>query len=100
MFYDSPENRKLNTIIESISAVGETIPPYIIINGRRKMDNWFNDDLDPEITIDTSDTGYIFMTTSSLEEIHYSQLLAKSASSRFGAYNVRYSLTSTVHVQF
>jgi len=32
MFYYSPKNRKLNTIIKSISAVGETIPPYIIIN--------------------------------------------------------------------
>jgi len=33
------ENLKLNTIIESISIVGETIPLYIIINGQRRMDN-------------------------------------------------------------
>src|SRR5271169_632288 len=41
----------MNTIIESI-------PPYIIINGKRRMDNWFNDNLDLETIIDMSDTGY------------------------------------------
>jgi len=58
LFFDSPENRKMNTVIESISAVGETIPPYIIINGKRRMDNWFNSGLDSEIIIDISDSGY------------------------------------------
>jgi hypothetical protein len=48
----------MNTIIKSISAVGDTIPPYIIINGKRQMDNWFNTNLDPETVIDISDTGY------------------------------------------
>ena len=37
LFFNSPENRKLNTIIETVSAVGESIPPYIIIKGRRRM---------------------------------------------------------------
>ena len=58
LFFNSPENRKLNTIIETISAVGESIPLYIIIKGRRRMDNWFNNNLDSDIIIDTSDSGY------------------------------------------
>jgi DDE superfamily endonuclease len=58
LFFNSPENRKMNMIIESISAVSEKIPPNIIINGKRRMDNWFNTNLDPETIINISDTGY------------------------------------------
>ena len=58
MFFNSLENRKSNTIIKSIFVVSETIPLYIIINGRRRIDNWFNNQLNPETVIDISDTRY------------------------------------------
>jgi len=48
----------MNTIIKSIFTVSEIIPPYIIINGKRRMDNWFNTNLDLDTIIDISDTGY------------------------------------------
>jgi hypothetical protein len=83
MFFDSPENRKSNTIIESVSAVGDTIPPYIIINGRRRMDNWFNDQLDPETVIDMSDTGYMNNQIGLNFLKHFIEHIESSSSSRY-----------------
>jgi hypothetical protein len=48
----------MNTIIQSISAVVDTIPPSIIINKKRRIDNWFNNNLDLETAIYISDTRY------------------------------------------
>jgi len=42
MFFDSLANRKSSTVIEAISATGRTIPLYIILAGKRRMQNWFN----------------------------------------------------------
>ena len=58
MFFDNLKNHKSNTIIKSISVVSETIPLYIIINGQRRMDNWFNDQLNLKTIINISDTRY------------------------------------------
>jgi hypothetical protein len=57
-FFNSPENRKSNTVIEFISAGGSSLPLFIIIKGSRIMDNWFLNNLHNKTTIITSDSGY------------------------------------------
>ena len=37
----SPEDRKLVTVIEGISAIGYAVPPTVIIAGDKYMENWF-----------------------------------------------------------
>jgi hypothetical protein len=58
MFFDSPENRKSSTVIEAISATGRKIAPYIILAGKRRMQNWFNSNLTPTTVFDMSDKGF------------------------------------------
>lgn len=48
----------MNTVIKSISVVKDTIPPYIIIYKKRRIDNQQNDNLDLKTIVDISDTGY------------------------------------------
>jgi hypothetical protein len=66
-----------------VSAVGDTIPPYVIINGRRRMDNWFNDRLDPEIVIDISDSGYTNNEIGLSFLRHFIEHTQSSSSSRY-----------------
>ena len=58
MFFNSPENRKSSTIIEAISATGRTILLYIILAGKRRMQNWFNSKLESSTIFDMSDSGF------------------------------------------
>jgi hypothetical protein len=46
------------TLVEAISAGGETIPPLIIITGRVIMEGWF-DYTEKGSSIGISETGYI-----------------------------------------
>jgi hypothetical protein len=57
-FFNSPENRKSNTVIEFISAGSSFLPLFIIIKGSRIIDNWFLNNLYNETTIITSNSGY------------------------------------------
>jgi hypothetical protein len=56
LFFDIPENPKLVTIIEAISATRKTILLYIILQGRWRMENWFNKYLALNTTFDMSDS--------------------------------------------
>jgi len=58
MFFDSPANRKSSTMIEAISATSRTILLYIILAGKRRMQNWFNSRLESQTTLDTSESGF------------------------------------------
>ena len=58
LFFNSPENCKSSTVIEAISVTRKTIPPYIILQGQQKMENWFNKKLDGETSLDMSDSGF------------------------------------------
>jgi len=58
MFFDSPENQQSSTIIIAISATEQTIVPYIILAGKRRMQNWFNSELLPTTVLDMSDKGF------------------------------------------
>ena len=41
LYTPSPENRLSITILETVSAVGRTIPPVLIIPGKIHMDSWY-----------------------------------------------------------
>ena len=58
MFFNSLANRKLSTVIEAISATGQTIAPYMIMASKRRMQNWFNDNLDLASIFDISESGF------------------------------------------
>jgi hypothetical protein len=59
-FYSiSPENRKSLTIIECINAAGhKPIPPVLIIQGQRLMQNWVQPGLPAGTLIKTSENGF------------------------------------------
>jgi hypothetical protein len=52
------ENRKSVTVIESICANGTTIPPIIIVQGRRHMESWYSEKLTGDELVLLSETGY------------------------------------------
>jgi DDE superfamily endonuclease len=58
MYTSSPENRKSLTIIETIKASGNALPPLVICPGKQVMDNWIHDNLTGEETITNSPTSY------------------------------------------
>ena len=55
----NPENRNYITSVECISSAGETIPPMLLVSGVNILYKWCqNNDLDGEIVIGTTETGY------------------------------------------
>jgi hypothetical protein len=55
----SPENRKSLTIIESVNAAGhKLIPPVLIIQEQRLMQNWVQPELPAETLIKTSENEF------------------------------------------
>ena len=60
-FYSiSPENRKSLIIIESINDAGHQPPsPVLIMQGRRIMQNWFQEGLPTGTLIEVSESGFI-----------------------------------------
>ena len=60
VYTPSPENRKSLTIIETIRGDGmKPLPPFVITPGKKIMDNWIDQNLIGNETIDCSPTGYI-----------------------------------------
>jgi hypothetical protein len=53
-----PENYLSVTIIECISADGNTIPPVIIVPGIRIIVSWFNNNITRHELIIVSESGY------------------------------------------
>ena len=54
-----PDNRDYITSVESINSAGEVIPPMLIISGVHILHKWCQEnDLDEEVLIGTSETGY------------------------------------------
>ena len=58
MYTGIPENRKSLTIIESVSANGQAIPPVVIVPGWKHMENWFSAHMTGHELITLSPTGY------------------------------------------
>jgi len=58
MYIEAPENRQSLTILETISAAGLSIPPFLIIQGKLHMENWYHRNLKGEERITVSDSGY------------------------------------------
>jgi hypothetical protein len=58
MYIEAPENRQSLTILETISAAGLSIPPFLIIQGKLHMESWYHKNLQGEESIAVSDSGY------------------------------------------
>ena len=58
LYTPSPENRLSITILETVSTVGEVIPPVLVIPGKIHMDSWYHSNLDSTELFLLSDTGY------------------------------------------
>ncbi|ODN84914.1 hypothetical protein L202_00765 [Cryptococcus amylolentus CBS 6039] len=46
------------TVIEAVNASGDTIPPQIVLPGKRMMCSWFDNDLPDDALVACSDTGH------------------------------------------
>ncbi len=53
-----PNNRELLSAIECINGVGGEIPPFLIVTGTNILAPWFLNDLDPNVAVTTSETGF------------------------------------------
>ncbi|KFZ23918.1 hypothetical protein V502_01603 [Pseudogymnoascus sp. VKM F-4520 (FW-2644)] len=58
LYTPSPENRTSITILETVSAVGGTIPPVLIIPGKIHMNSWYHPNLLGTELFLLSDTGF------------------------------------------
>jgi hypothetical protein len=70
IYLADPNNRELLTIIETISARGKAIIPFLILKGEILLEKYFNNDLNTELVFAISPTGYI-NNTLSLKYIKY-----------------------------
>ena len=55
----SPENRTLITILETVSAIGEVIPPVLVIPSKIHMDSWYHTELRGTELILLLDSGFL-----------------------------------------
>ena len=55
----SPEDREWVSIMESISALGRSIPPLVIFKGKHIQTSWFHHDEVPDWVYTTSKNGWI-----------------------------------------
>ena len=57
-YFGLPENRESATSVEAISAAGEHIPAFVILSGQLHMARWFQPELDEDLVVALSPTGY------------------------------------------
>lgn len=53
-----PNNRELLSAIECINGAGGEIPPFLIVTGTNILAPWFINDLDPNVAVTTSESGF------------------------------------------
>lgn len=58
LYTPSPENRISITIIEAVSAAGQTIAPVLVVPGKIHMESWYPETLVGNELILLSQTGY------------------------------------------
>ena len=59
LYSGSSTNRELITMIESISAGGENIPPMVVLRGKKLQECWFDcTSIDDDTAIAVSDSGF------------------------------------------
>jgi hypothetical protein len=58
VYLADPDNRELLTAIETVSARGEAITPFLILKGEILLEEHFNNDLNAETVFTTSSTRY------------------------------------------
>jgi hypothetical protein len=59
-FIESSANRDYVTVIETISADGNTIPPMIILNAASHREHWFPAGVGDDYLVGVSDSGYSY----------------------------------------
>jgi len=59
VYLADPDNRKSLTAIETVSAGGKAIIPFLILKGEILLEEHFNNDLNTESVFAISSTGYI-----------------------------------------
>jgi hypothetical protein len=59
LYTATAKNRKSITMIETIIANGTVIPPLMIIQGKQHMKNWYSTNLEKDVRVVLSDSGYI-----------------------------------------
>jgi hypothetical protein len=59
IYLANSDNRESLTMIETMSAGGEAITPFLILKGEILLEEHFNNDLNTEIVFATSSTRYI-----------------------------------------
>ncbi|KFY20161.1 hypothetical protein V493_07734, partial [Pseudogymnoascus sp. VKM F-4281 (FW-2241)] len=58
LYTPSPENRLSVTVLETVSAVGGSIPPVLVLPGKIHMDSWYHENLLGTELFLLSDTGF------------------------------------------
>ena len=54
-----PDNRESITSVECVNCAGASIPPLIVLAGKQILESMINNDLDEDIIITLSETGYV-----------------------------------------
>jgi len=58
MYIETPGNRQSLTIVETISATGVALPPFLIVKGKLHMESWYHKNLTGDERVALSNTGY------------------------------------------
>lgn len=53
-----PDNRESLSAMECINGIGDDLSPMLILSGIQQLAPWFNNDLDDDVTITVSETGF------------------------------------------
>ncbi|TKA66365.1 hypothetical protein B0A49_07680, partial [Cryomyces minteri] len=54
----SSQNRETVTVGETISGDGEALPPLVVLPGQLHLEGWINNELDDDVLMAVSDSGY------------------------------------------
>ena len=79
-----PGNREWVTVVQAVSSVGYTVPPYIIMAGKNHLDSWYNEvEFPPQWRVGVSSNGW---TTNELGLDWIRHFESFTASRKLGVY--------------
>jgi len=58
VYLSDPENRESITVVETVSAVGKSIDPFVIMSGAILKEKHFDNDIAPGVLFGVSESGY------------------------------------------
>ena len=81
-----PGNREWVTVVQAVSSVGYTVPPYIIMAGKNHLDSWYNKvEFPPQWRVGVSSNGW---TTNELGLDWIRHFESFTASRKLGVYRL------------